>query len=811
MIKKKRVSEFTSYIYIKQELSKLGWSTKNPARNPTGEVYTQQECLDQDEIKAHLGRQKPEYVVKLSEDKFYIIEAKPGLDDIDTAFAEAKLYAEQINISKSIKAVVISGVAGNDEDGYTVKSAFLEGVKFKTINYHGREITSLVSKEIANQLLTSKSASIPELKIDEKQLLRVAERINEVLHAGSINKDERASVMAALLLSMVDDTKPNYNATPNVFVKDINNRAENVLLNNSKREFFKHIEIKLPSNSDAQVKYKKSLVTTMFELQKINIKAAMNSGSDVLGQFYEVFLKYGNGAKDIGIVLTPRHITHFAARVLNITHKDIIYDPTCGTGGFLVAAFDHVRANSTKEQLEYFKKHKIFGIEQQPKVACLAIVNMIFRGDGKNNIVDNDCLSQSLIKARLNGEDTAEYVHRDHANGQPAVTKVLMNPPFALKDKDEKEFNFVQHALEQMEDGGLLFAVLPLSVMLKGGAYKTWRKNKLLPNNTLLTVITFPEDLFYPVGINACGVFIKKGYAHQPSQPVLWIRAMQDGYAKLKGRRLPDRRVPNLIEEIEDELKIFLQDNSKKIKSRAEFLKICQIDFSDIALELTPEVYLDSITPTIEEILPELEFQQRASLTYLISSQKKEIIFKLLSSKNKLKKTIDRTIEWKLKEFAITSLFDLQHGDFHSLNDLDKGIYPTISRVEYNNGIVGYYDKPDDALLYDPLTITVSTVTGDSFVQIEKYIATDNVVVLTPKSKLETETLFFISMMINKEKWRWMYGRQCYKTKFSSTIIKLPVDKDEIDEKLIKELISTRWGWNFLKSFLDLKKINRQQ
>ncbi|MDX2173113.1 MAG: N-6 DNA methylase [Bacteroidota bacterium] len=626
MAKKKRISEFTSYIYIKQELAKLGWNTKNPARNPTGEVYTQQECLDQDEIKLRLIRQKPEYVVKLEEDKFYIIEAKPTLDEIDVAFSEAKKYAEQINKSKTIKAVVISGVAGNDEDGYSVKSAYLEGNKFKTVNYHGREITSLVSREISSQLLSHKTASIPELKIDEKQLLRVAERINEVLHAGSINKDERASVMAALLLSMVDDTRPNYNANPIVFVKDINNRAEDVLLNNSKREFFKHIEIKLPSNKDAQVKYKNSLVTTMFELLKINIKAAMNSGSDVLGQFYEVFLKYGNGAKDIGIVLTPRHITHFVARVLNITHKDIVYDPTCGTGGFLVAAFDHVRENSTKGQLDYFKKHKIFGIEQQPKVACLAIVNMIFRGDGKNNIVDNDCLSQSLIKTRLNGEETAEYIRREKHNDKPAVTKVLMNPPFALKDKDEKEFNFVQHALEQMEDGGMLFAVLPLSVMLKGAAYKTWRKNQLLANNSLLSVITFPEDLFYPVGVNTCGIFIKKGYPHKPNQPVLWVRAMYDGYAKLKGKRLPDIRVSNLIEKIETDVKNFLQDTSTKIKPRPEFIKICPIDFSDSALELTPEVYLDSHTPTLTEVSNDMEQLLREYVAFLIRNKKEEEI-----------------------------------------------------------------------------------------------------------------------------------------------------------------------------------------
>jgi type I restriction enzyme M protein len=432
---KKRVSEYTSYIYIKQELGKIGWNTRNPARNVNGEVYTQQECLDHPEIGKQLGRQKPEYVVKLNEENFYIIEAKATLDEIDKAFQEAIDYAKDINKSSIIKAPLISGVAGNDEDGYIVRSAYLENDRFEIINYHGKEITSLVSKELSELILSENKARISKLEIDEAQLLRIAESINEILHAGSINKDERASVMSAIILSMIDDTKPNYKADPIVFVKDINNRAENVLLENSKRDFFKHIEIKLPSNKDAQKKYKKSLVLKMFELLKINIKAAMNSGTDVLGKFYEVFLKYGNGAKDIGIVLTPRHITEFAVKILGVSHKDVVYDPTCGTGGFLVAAFDHVRNNATDIQLEDFRKHKIFGIEQQPKVACLAIVNMIFRGDGKNNIVDNDCLSQALIHTTINQEDSAEYINKDKVTGKEkkAITKVLMNPPLCFK------------------------------------------------------------------------------------------------------------------------------------------------------------------------------------------------------------------------------------------------------------------------------------------------------------------------------------------------------------------------------------------
>ena len=125
----------------------------------------------------------------------------------------------------------------------------------------------------------------------------------------------------------------------------------------------------------------------------------MNSGADWLGAFYEVFLKYASWAQDLGIVLTPRHMTKYIADVMDIRPNDIIFDPTCGTGGFLVAAFDSVKQKSNSHQLGEFKRNSVFGIEQDAGVAALAVVNMIFRGDGKNNIVEGNCFSKHLAGA----------------------------------------------------------------------------------------------------------------------------------------------------------------------------------------------------------------------------------------------------------------------------------------------------------------------------------------------------------------------------------------------------------------------------
>jgi type I restriction enzyme M protein len=135
------------------------------------------------------------------------------------------------------------------------------------------------------------------------------------------------------------------------------------------------VQIQLPTTKDNHVKFRQALVETIQELYNLNIRSAMNSGADWLGAFYEVFLKYASWAQDLGIVLTPRHLTTFIADVMNIRAKDVVYDPTCGTGGFLVAAFDSVKRSATPAQLANFKKNGVFGIEQDAGVAALAVVN----------------------------------------------------------------------------------------------------------------------------------------------------------------------------------------------------------------------------------------------------------------------------------------------------------------------------------------------------------------------------------------------------------------------------------------------------
>lgn len=621
---KPKNSEVDAYSYIKEELEKLGWIVKNPNRVDDGEVYKQNEVLYNKELKETLDRDMPEAVVKLDNEKFWVIEAKRDRDMITQALDEAKnQYAKKINKSKKIQCVLISGVAGNDTDGYIVKNQYFKNGKWEDVLLEKGKIKNiLLSKKQAQYILEHDKPEWSEFPdLPEEKYIDAALEINEILHNAGINKNKRARFIAGLVLAMADNSRIDLRQDETItLVKSVNNLIEKKLREVGKESFFNFLKLELPPSRENHIKYRNAIKETVKELEALDIKNAMASGKDILGEFYEKFLKYGNGAKEIGIVLTPRHITEFAVEVLDVNHNDYVLDPTCGTGGFLVSSFDYVKKKSNNEQIEKFKNYNLFGIEQDDEVVALALVNMIFRGDGRNNMSEGNCFQKNIEQTTKNGNQTGEFIKRtgNELTKNPVITKVLMNPPFALKKGDEKERHFIDYALSQMQDGGILFAIVPISVMVEGGGGKFWRKD-LLDNNTLLAVVTLPEDLFYPVSVGTIGVFIKKGISHNfDNQNVYFARGVTDGFRKKKGKRIFDEKERNQIKEIKEELKVFLVNQNLKFQDIAEFKKICKLDKDDINYELVPEAYIESRIPSHKEIEEGVEKMIRELVAFKI-------------------------------------------------------------------------------------------------------------------------------------------------------------------------------------------------
>ena len=789
-------SEVHAYQFIRDELRLLGWDTRNPERADGGQVWTQNECLHNPAIKESLGNDKPENVVKVTHNVLWVFEAKRSPQDLDLALAEAEEYARAFDGNSTYQAKFISGVAGNDIDLFLVRTKYFNGAEFVSVTLNGVEATGLLSQASLQTILQTQAPDIADPEIDEQLFISKAEHINQILHLGAVNPHQRAGVMAALLLARVSETSPNLDEPrPDILIRDINSRVQSILRDQGKPEFAEYINIALPSTPDNHVKLRRALVDTLQELNNLNIRSAMNSGADWLGAFYEVFLKYASWAQDLGIVLTPRHLTRWAAAALDVQVNDIVYDPTCGTGGFLVAAFDSVKQQATSAQVARFKQHGVFGIEQDDGVAALAVVNMIFRGDGKNNIQEGNCFAKHLTTHSDKGTATAKYV--SEPTDAQAVTKVMMNPPFALQRSDEKEFKFIDQALSQMAHGGILFSVLPYSAMVKPGVYKMWRKRLLLPNHTLLAVVTFPPDVFYPVGVTTVGVFIRKGIPHPSDQRVLWIRALTDGLLKRKRKRLPHTRTTNELESVKSLVKVFIHDPTFAVQTIDQVQRSAPLDLTDDQMELVPELYLTQSLPTQEHVCNALKESIRNSFAYLVK------IDRAIVSATPAPPPLPLwSPQWQ--QFLAGDIFNIERGHFHSIADLDPGRFVTISRIRADNGFVGFYDMPDGAQEWPAGTITVSTVTGDAFMQPVPFIATDNVVMCTPKAEVDGFTpasLAFAAQMLDMVKWRYSYGRQCYQSRFAKTEFALPITDDGgLDHAYMEAMVKGIPYWTFVET-----------
>jgi type I restriction-modification system DNA methylase subunit len=807
-----RTSEVDAYVFIKEDLKNVGWNVKNPLRSKNGQVFTQGECLDEPRIQEQLGQAKPENIVKVTDTEYYVIEAKSDRKKIEQAVNEAERdYAIKINKSAYIKARIISGVAGNDTDNYVVKSKYFVNGQFKPIILNGKELTSLVSPGIAKYLIENDSNIIKELPIDEKLFLETAGKINVILHNGAIPATERGKVISALLLSLVDDTQPNVDASPTVLIGEINARVNAVLQREGKPEFYDYIRISPPTTQANHKKYKNALVKTIQELKKLNIRSAMNSGADILGNFYEVFLKYGNWAKEIGIILTPRHITHFAAQVLDVNSKDIIYDPTCGTGGFLISAFDYVKRKSSESQIGNFKQNNIFGVEQEPSVVALAIVNMIFRGDGKNNIKESNCFHEWINLKRKGSINTAEYAEEDFKGRIPPVTKVLMNPPFALKERDEQEHKFVNQALAQMQTGGLLFSVLPYSELIKDGMQLSWRREELLKQNTLICVVSFPEDLFYPVADkHTCGIIVKRGVPHNYCKDVLWVKITDDGFVKRKSKRVSKNADSNDLTKVMDVVKGFINGTIKRVTPIPRIIQATPIIDKDKDLEIVPEVYLDNRDYSLKDIKKQIQEELRGILSFLVLNG-----YFPYEKMNEFVKPTHREegekIRWK--NVKLEDLFEVESGyianSFALKEDRENGHVPLFRPTSIIHNLIAGWVKESSATkhkIHRAKSLLVST-DGEgshtySYVTPIDFIPNSNTAVLKPKLELPFSFLLFVAVAITNERWRYSYGRKPKGNRLKKLILEIPIDREgNVDVNTFEDMVKSIPEYSIIESY----------
>jgi len=258
---------------------------------------------------------------------------------------------------------------------------------------------------------------------------------------------------------------------------------------------------------------------------------ASNSNYDIIGKFYEEFLKYA-GVSNVkkGIVLTPRHITLLFTKLVPLKEDDKIVDLCCGTGAFLIAGMNALmtkisKSNRTNKEkaITTVKTKQLLGFELNPTMYICAVSNMLFRGDGKSSIFNYDSIRDQRAQNELD---------------KFKATIGFINPPYSGKENKEdptpKEITFLTKMLDNCSRYGVIIA--PLSTYFKESAIR----ENILTRHTLRYVINMPSDLFQPNASThtAIAVFETNRAFDYDNDEVTFYDLRDDGFvlAKNKGR-----------------------------------------------------------------------------------------------------------------------------------------------------------------------------------------------------------------------------------------------------------------------------------
>lgn len=219
------------------------------------------------------------------------------------------------------------------------------------------------------------------------------------------------------------------------------------------------------------------------------------------------------------VVLTPRYVTTFMARLCRTDKDSVVWDTAMGTGGFLTSAMgimieDAKAKTKDKDELEKkikdIKEKQLLGIEILDNIYILAVLNMILMGDGSSNLY---C------------EDSHEFKKSFSAN------VFLLNPPYSA---DGKGFNFVEEALNKMTTGYAAILIQENAGAGQGGDYT----KRLLQNNTLVCSIHMSEKLFSGKSSVQTAIYVfKVGEPHNEDNLVKFIDFSNDGYARQNRRK----------------------------------------------------------------------------------------------------------------------------------------------------------------------------------------------------------------------------------------------------------------------------------
>jgi len=288
--------------------------------------------------------------------------------------------------------------------------------------------------------------------------------------------------------------------------------------------------------------------------------------ADVKGDAYEGLLE--RNAQDVkggaGQYFTPRPLIDAIVDCVRPRPGEIVADPACGTGGFLLAAHEYVKSRYEldRDQKRHLRFEALRGIELVPNVARLCGMNLYLHGigpDGAEGLPGPSGARQAGREPPIRTDDSLRDEPGTHAD------VVLTNPPFGKKSSitivneegetdrhtltynrpdfwtttSNKQLNFVQHVKSLLKVHGRAAVVVPDNVLFEGGAGETVRRN-LLKECEVHTLLRLPTGIFYAQGVKANVLFFdRKPGAMDPWTRTVWVFDLRTNKQfTLKTRRL---------------------------------------------------------------------------------------------------------------------------------------------------------------------------------------------------------------------------------------------------------------------------------
>lgn len=730
--------------------------------------------------KSGSGAGFPEFIIRSNLDPEFVIiveckadvrhhESQGGNRPKDFAVDGAIHYAHSLCRDFNVLAIAVSGETASEmrlSHFIVRKGQFGQADSLRS--RYGREIDTILPFQEYFELFIY-DPLIHQRK--ERDVIDFSKRLhNFVRDYAHLSEAEKPLVVSGILLALKDnvffqtygqypdDRLPDFAKTTIDKVIDTQDIPNSKKLGIKQQYGFINTHTKL---TDIDPNFDQSPLRTIIDDLKEHVFpfVSIYKDYDIVGKFYNEFLRYSGGDGKLGIVLTPKHITELFVDLAEIGRLDTVLDPCCGTGSFLIAAMHKmvVDCAGDPDRIRRVKAKGLVGIESQPKMFALAASNMILRGDGSCRLYEGSCFNEAHERDIKSATEIAE----DGAAISSRPTAGLINPPYSLKGEGLSELQFVKTMLDYLQPGGKGVAIVPLPVAIEGSDLK----RQLLEAHTLEAVISMPDDLFGKAAtVVSCTMIFTAGRPHPSNKQVWFTRFKDDGFVTLKhiGRVDHFRRWPEKRAALLEAFRTRYIERGVSVRRSVT-----------AADEWCAEAYIE----TDYGALHEADFEETIGsyLEYLHPEEEPETA--PVSSH-----------DWQ--EFSYERLFEIARGSRVLNRDLEPGDTPLIRCIKDNNGVVDRVNLPPN-FPANVLTVNYNGSVGETFYQSEPFFATDDVLVLTPRAEMfdrfNQQIGLFVATIIKLERFRFHYSRKWNQERMRSSLIRLPATNDKVDVDALEE------------------------